>query len=335
MPDRARFGVLVATDGSRHAQTAVAASVEFPWPKSASGHGVLARARLPRRGWPQSVTRVLEQSELRAAFVARRVLRRRWPDAEVAVVDRPPVDGILAEARRLDAGVVVVGARGHGALSRLVLGSVSLGVVRGAPGPVLVVKRPLRVARLIIGVDGSAHSRRAVELVTGLAVPDKGAVALVAILEPLRPVSAGLLPSSLRATLSATSKAPARPWSTPGRRASASSRSRPITTRSSGRTGTTRTPGRPSSRPSTPSSSCGARGSTPGAGSRAPTATCPTKREGAIKVSDHHVRSPLLNIAGPARRATDTRSRRSWPAPRPSRTEPSGSWASRRMPSWR
>ena len=130
MPDRARFGVLVATDGSRHAQTAVAASVEFPWPKRASGHGVLARARLPRRGWPQSVTRVLEQSELRAAFVARRVLRRRWPDAEVAVVDRPPVDGILAEARRLDAGVVVVGARGHGALSRLVLGSVSLGVVR-------------------------------------------------------------------------------------------------------------------------------------------------------------------------------------------------------------
>ena len=65
----------------------------------------------------------------------------------------------------------------------------------------LVVKRPLRVARLIIGVDGSAHSRRAVELVTGLAVPDKGAVTLVAVLEPIRPVSAGLLPASLRATI--------------------------------------------------------------------------------------------------------------------------------------
>jgi nucleotide-binding universal stress UspA family protein len=66
---------------------------------------------------------------------------------------------------------------------------------------VLVVKRPLRVARLVIGVDGSAHSRRAVALVTGLAVPDKGAVTLVAVLEPLRPVSAGLLPASLRATI--------------------------------------------------------------------------------------------------------------------------------------
>jgi nucleotide-binding universal stress UspA family protein len=193
---------LVATDGSRPAQAAVAAAVAFPWPKNASGHGVLARAHLPRRGWPQSVTRAISQSELRAAFTARRVLRRRWPEAEVAVVDRPPVDGILAEADRLGAQVIVVGARGHGALSRLVLGSVSLGVVRRAPAPVLVVKRALRGARLVIGVDGSPHSRRAVELVGSLAVPDGGAVTLVAVLEPRRPVSVGLLPSSVRATIS-------------------------------------------------------------------------------------------------------------------------------------
>jgi nucleotide-binding universal stress UspA family protein len=167
----------------------------------ASGHGVLARAHLLRRGWPQSVTRAISQSELRAAFAARRTLRSRWPDAEVAVVDRPPVDGILAEADRLGARVIVVGARGHGALSRLVLGSVSLGVVRRAPGPVLVVKRALRGARLVIGVDGSPHSRRAVELVGSLAGPDGGAVTLVAVLEPRRPASVGLLPSSLRATI--------------------------------------------------------------------------------------------------------------------------------------
>jgi formate-dependent nitrite reductase cytochrome c552 subunit len=44
MPDRARFGVLVATDGSRHAQTAVAASVEFPWPKRASAERLMGLA---------------------------------------------------------------------------------------------------------------------------------------------------------------------------------------------------------------------------------------------------------------------------------------------------
>jgi nucleotide-binding universal stress UspA family protein len=201
MPDRGRFCVLAATDGSHPARAAVAAAVGFPWPTGASGHGILARARLPRRGWPRSVTSAIDQSELRAALAARRALRRRWPDAEVAVVDRPAVDGILAEATRLRARVVVVGARGHGALSRLVLGSVSLGVVRRARVPVLVVKRPLSVTRFVIGVDGSAHSRRAAELVADFAAPDGGAVTLVAVLEPARPVSVGLLPTSLRATI--------------------------------------------------------------------------------------------------------------------------------------
>jgi nucleotide-binding universal stress UspA family protein len=149
------------------------------------------------------VTRVIRQSELRAAFGARRVLRRRWPDAKVAVVDQPPLGAILAEARRLEAQVVVVGARGHGALSRLVLGSVSRGVVRQAGTAVLVVKRPLRNARgLLIGIDGSAHSRQAVELVARLTAPDGGALTLVAVVEPVRPLSVGLLPSSIRGMIS-------------------------------------------------------------------------------------------------------------------------------------
>jgi hypothetical protein len=74
MPNRAVFAVLVATDGSRPARVAVAAAVQFPWPQGARGYGVLARPRPPRRGWPHSVTRVIRQSELLAAFAARRVL---------------------------------------------------------------------------------------------------------------------------------------------------------------------------------------------------------------------------------------------------------------------
>jgi nucleotide-binding universal stress UspA family protein len=201
MANPAPFPVLVATDGSRPAQAAVVAAAGFPWPTGASGHGVVARARLPRRGWPQSVTRVLEQSDLRAALAARILLRRRWPDADVVVVDQPPVDGILAEASRVKARVVVVGARGHGALTRLVLGSVSLGVVRRAPRAVLVVKTPRPATRFVLGIDGSIHSRRATELVRTFAVPERGAIVLVAVVEPVRPVSAALLPSSLRATI--------------------------------------------------------------------------------------------------------------------------------------
>jgi nucleotide-binding universal stress UspA family protein len=91
----------------------------------------------------------------------------------------------------------------HGALSHLVLGSVSRGVVQQARIAVLVVKHPLRdVRRLLIGIDGSTHSRQAVELVARLTVPDGGAVTLVAVVEPVRPVSVGLLPSSIRGTIS-------------------------------------------------------------------------------------------------------------------------------------
>ena len=50
------------------------------------------------------------------------------------------------------------------------------------------------------------------------------------------------------------------------------------------------------SRRSTRSSRCGTRASTRGRASRAPTATCRTSAAGAMKISDHHVRSPLLNI---------------------------------------
>ena len=194
MPKQADFPVLLATDGSRAARVAAGAAVRFPWPGGARGHGVLARSRPPRSGWPDSVTQAIRQSELRAALAARRALRSRWPDAEVAVVDRSPVDATLAEARRLDAKAVVVGARGHGSISRL--------VVRQVRTAVLVIKRPLPdVRHLLIGIDGSTYSRKAVELVARLAVPDAGAVTLIAVVEPVRPVSVGLLPSSIRGTI--------------------------------------------------------------------------------------------------------------------------------------
>jgi hypothetical protein len=56
-------------------------------------------------------------------------------------------------------------------------------------------------------------------------------------------------------------------------------------------------PARACSRRSTPSSRCGTRASTRRRASPAPTATCPTAARAPQKVSDHHVRSPLLNIA--------------------------------------
>lgn len=64
--------------------------------------------------------------------------------ASARMVQGATVDTILAWATRIEADCIVMGTHGHGALHRLVLGSVSEGVLRKTQCPVLVV--PARVA---------------------------------------------------------------------------------------------------------------------------------------------------------------------------------------------
>lgn len=52
-----------------------------------------------------------------------------------------PGEAILAVARRVDAGVIVVGASRHGAVERALLGTAAQRVIRASPVPVLVVRR--------------------------------------------------------------------------------------------------------------------------------------------------------------------------------------------------
>lgn len=202
MASRTReFRVVVATDGSPGGRAAVAVALEFPWPARSQAQGVVARSRPPvAADWPATVWAAVDESMDRVAGAAQRALRSRWPTAEVAVLDKPPADAIVAEGRGADA--IVVGSRGYGALARLVLGSVSRTVVRRASSPTLVVRsRPREIRRFVLGLDGSANSRRAVEFVARLQPPRGGQVSLVSALEPMRVGSLGLMPAGVRGTL--------------------------------------------------------------------------------------------------------------------------------------
>lgn len=197
--------VLLATDGSRQAHAALALAAAVPWPETSRAHLVLARGGIPVGPWPPEVwvagiSGAAEVAVEREVARARGLVRRRWSDVTISTPTTPPVEAILAEAGRRRAGVIVVGSRGLGYASRLMLGSVSRGVVRRASSPVLVVKgRRRRIKRLVLATDGSLNARRALDFLLARLEPSAGArVNVVRVLEPVLPPTRSLLPAGVR-----------------------------------------------------------------------------------------------------------------------------------------
>jgi nucleotide-binding universal stress UspA family protein len=193
------FCVLVATDGSAQARAAVGTTARFPWPTGARVRVVSAgRARAEYRR--SILLTALDRGAERAVEGARRVLSRRWPDVETVVVDKAPVEAVLDEASRCRADAIVMGWRGHGVARRLLMGSVSRGVVRGARSAVLVVRgRAHDVRHILVALDGSATDRRALAFVARLAPPHGGRATLFSAVEQMELPSSGMIPPAIRA----------------------------------------------------------------------------------------------------------------------------------------
>lgn len=115
---------------------------------------------------PTEAAVALAWSEVRAESErvvdeAVRRVAKRWPAVMGGVLaGAEPRVAIVEAAAATDADLIVVGARGLGGGASLLLGSVSLGVTRNAPCPVLVCKgapRPLRAVTLAL--DGAPPTR--------------------------------------------------------------------------------------------------------------------------------------------------------------------------------
>ncbi len=66
-------------------------------------------------------------------------LTERGLDVEALLVQGPTLEKILEKVSQLDANLVIMGSHGHTALYELLVGSVTEGVLRRSPCPVLVV----------------------------------------------------------------------------------------------------------------------------------------------------------------------------------------------------
>lgn len=119
-------------------------------------------------------------------------LRKRFPGWTVradACADSPAwavihrAEGASGGVAGGPADLIVVGSRGHGAIKRALLGSVAQKVVTQARCSVRIARPRTRPAgdppRILIGVDGSANSRAAVDAVASRAWPP-GARVLIA-----------------------------------------------------------------------------------------------------------------------------------------------------------
>lgn len=190
-----RFNVVIATDGFPAAKAAVATALQFPWPNGSHAFAGSRSRHVPTTDGRFSSRRSIGRPNSSPQGAARAV-SRRWPDAEVHVVEALPVDAIVWEAARRRAGAVT-------GLS----GGCSRGVclvVRRAPCAVLVVKRALRdVRHMVIGFDDSAHARRAVELISSLSPPRGGRVSLFTAVDTMHVPSQALVLPDTRAAVSA------------------------------------------------------------------------------------------------------------------------------------
>ena len=80
---------------------------------------------------------------------------------ERAVLHGRPATLIVERAAEFRAELVVIGSRGRGPLTSMLLGSVSAEVVDHAPCPVLVVRRPVAES-VLVAVDGSPSAQSAI-----------------------------------------------------------------------------------------------------------------------------------------------------------------------------
>ena len=135
--------ILLATDGSRDAEAAVAHAVGL----AASSGGTLHVVSVveTRTAYdnaiidPEEVRENLRKDARKAIERAKTIAHEAGVECETDIVEGPPPERILERINDIDADAVVLGATGRSGFKRLILGGTAERLLESSPVPVIVI----------------------------------------------------------------------------------------------------------------------------------------------------------------------------------------------------
>jgi nucleotide-binding universal stress UspA family protein len=138
--------ILIATDGSDSAHEALEFGLDLAAEQDARAfvvHVAPAVDVMPYANFgyvAPSIPHEFDEHDRECLQEAAELAAEKGVDVETALLKGNPADEIVAFADTIDADLIVVGSRGHGAVASALIGSVSRSVLHQTRRPVLIVR---------------------------------------------------------------------------------------------------------------------------------------------------------------------------------------------------
>jgi nucleotide-binding universal stress UspA family protein len=172
-----RMNILLADDGSQHAQAAVELLQKIPLPAK-------SKIRVYRAFNSGQIPLIPEIERTLARTRAQ--LTRAGYKVETEMQLYSPAEGLLEHAQEHKPNLIVLGAKGLRSTASILLGGVAQQVMEYACCPVLIVRAPcLSFDKILLVTDGSPSSQAAARYLGKFPIPENAQVQIMHVLAPI------------------------------------------------------------------------------------------------------------------------------------------------------